>query len=102
MPQYHHPHSSGLVTPPPPHSQLTSPGGAANISGSSLDGEGEDELVRDVKSLYEIGKFLEFSFLCQCCEDLLMQVRLHLILLTTRPISLKISHFEVTYWYVVR
>ena len=40
----------------------------------SGNNETEDEdLMRDVMNLYEIGKFLEFNFLSQCCEDLLMQ-----------------------------
>ena len=34
----------------------------------------EEEVMRDVMNLYEIGKFLEFSFLSQCCEDALMQM----------------------------
>ena len=44
-----------------------------NICVSGTNDLEEDDLIRDVMNLYEIGKFLEFSFLSQCCEDLLMQ-----------------------------
>ena len=42
--------------------------------------QSNDELVQDVMNLYEIGRFLEFNFLSQSCEDMLMQ------LMTTRNV----------------
>ena len=32
------------------------------------------DLVKDIMNLYEIGRFLEFNFLSQSCEDVLMQL----------------------------
>ena len=32
-----------------------------------------DMIVQDAMNLYEIGRFLEFNFLAQSCEDMLMQ-----------------------------
>lgn len=67
-----------LITPPDGSSQDQMPGAAANTSvnnsaGLLQPGQAED-YSQDAMNLYEIGKFLEFHFLAQSCEDVLMQL----------------------------
>ena len=40
---------------------------------NNLETEDQQSQVVDIMNLYEIGRFLEFNFLSQSCEDLLMQ-----------------------------
>ena len=44
-----------------------------NVSTSWAEQPNTD-LVKDIMNLYEIGRFLEFNFLSQSCEDVLMQL----------------------------
>ena len=44
-----------------------------NVSTSWTEQPNTD-LVKDIMNLYEIGRFLEFNFLSQSCEDVLMQL----------------------------
>ena len=53
---------------------------ATTANASSWKEHCNDELVKDIMNLYEIGRFLEFNFLSQSCEDVLMQ------LMTTRNV----------------
>ena len=45
-----------------------------NAGSSSWNEQCNSDLVKDIMNLYEIGRFLEFSFLSQSCEDVLMQL----------------------------
>ena len=46
----------------------------AIMSTSVMSADDRNTNVQDAINLYEIGRFLEFNFLAQACEDLLMQL----------------------------
>ena len=49
-------------------------GGINSSDGATGTTEDRDRNVQDAINLYEIGRFLEFNFLAQACEDMLMQL----------------------------
>ncbi len=62
----------GLIRVNSASSTATASSGASSL-GSEVT-SAEPDFSDDVMNLYEIGRFLEFNFLAQSCEDLLMQM----------------------------